>query len=354
MKGKMGKPITQRDVARFLGVSYLTVNRALSEDLATSAKVGPLLRERILAAAAQLGYRKNLLASNLVLNKTSSIGVVWPHAAESYYLDVLGALERKAREQGYQVVITHRRSAGAGSGEEIEFLTTRMVDGLIVAPDDHGESPEVFDKLSQARIPVLLFNSFIPGLPCNYLGTDSRRGAMQACQHLQQLGHRRIAFVAGPANDYTNRCRLDGCRNAMEMAGLPSPLVLESGGFSVAHGRAVAERLLGSSPRPTAVLAANDSLAIGLFLELRRCGIRIPDELSLIGYAGMWEGGLLSRPLTTVAQPVEELGRRAAELIIGLIGHKPDTPIFEELPDQLLLRESCAPPPSPRPESDRG
>ncbi|MBT5606139.1 MAG: LacI family DNA-binding transcriptional regulator, partial [Lentisphaerae bacterium] len=283
--------VTQRDIAEHLGISYLTVNRVLSASGKSSGKVGHATRGRILDAAQLLGYRRNIHASNLVLQRTSTIGVVWPHHALSYYQDVVSALERKARESGYQVVLTHRASPGTGSRAEVEFLLDRRVDGLIVAPDQQAEEAETFQVLAQAGTPVLLFNSFIPGIPCHYLGTDSRRGSNDLARHILELGHRRVTFVAGPENDYTSRSRREGFLDGIRMiAGdEPGPNIVSAGGFDVEDGRRVAEEVLAMPPRPTAVIAANDALAIGLFLEFRRHGLDIPGDVSLAGYAGMWE-----------------------------------------------------------------
>ncbi len=340
----MKQTVTQRDIARLLGVSYMTVNRVLSADGRQAHKVSAELRQRIADAAQQLGYRRNVLASNLAMRRTRTIGMVLPFQGESYFLDVSYALEQTARSLGYQVVSTHRRGIGTGSAEEIEFLSSRMVDGLIVAPDCHNESPDSYLALSAASIPVLLFNNFLPGMPCHYLGTASRRGAMTLCQYLLDLGHRRIAFVGGRQTDYTSNCRFEGYRNALEMAGIPQDpdLTLCYDSFAVENGTCAVERLL--ELKPTAVMAANDALAIGIFLGLRERGVRVPEQMSLAGYAGMWEGRILTPPLTTVVQPVAELGRRAAELMVDLIENPNQTPIFEELPDQLLVRESCSQP----------
>lgn len=350
----MSKGVTQREIADLLGISYLTVNRVLSASGRSAAKVHPATRNRIQEAARRLGYRRNVMASNLALKRTSSIGVVWPHRALSYYLEVVSALEQVARSHGYQVVIAHRAMEGAGSEREIRFLSERMVDGLIVAPDQLKEPPSAFKLPTESSIPTLLFNSFVPGIQGHYLGTDSRQGAIAACRYLLDLGHRRLAFVSGPRHEYTSRCREEGVRTAVTLAGLPENAlsVIEGGGFTVEAGERAAERLRHLSTQPTAVLAANDALAIGVFLALRRAGVQIPRDISLCGYAGMWEGELLSPPLTTVRQPVRKLGRRAAELIIDFIHHSEPSQAatFEELPDELVVRASCAPPATLQPQ----
>jgi len=345
----MTRPVTQREIARILGISYLTVNRVLSDNAEQTQKVGEATRQRIVEAAQRLGYQRNLLASNLACRRSSTLGVVWPHPAESYYHDVLLAFERTARARDYHVVITHRSPDQQGSLDEIRFLRQRMVDGVILAPDSRGEHPQLLSELSQ--LPTLLFNSLLTGGSCHYLGTASRHGARCATEYLLEIGHRHIAFIAGPMHEYTSTCRWQGFCAALDLAGgngLAAPR-LTANGFSVADGQAAAAQLLALTPRPTAVLCANDALAIGVFLYCRANSVRIPEDLSLIGYAGMWEGELLSPPLTTVVQPVHQLGVRAAELLLCLIEQPPTAPICEELPDQLLVRQSCAAP-APTPQ----
>jgi DNA-binding LacI/PurR family transcriptional regulator len=217
------------------------------------------------------------------------------------------------------------------------------VDALVICPHPTREDLRVLRQV-QEQIPVLMLNNRLPGFPAHYIGTDSRTGSRRACEYLLQLGHRRIAFVAGPAGDYTADSRLAGYREAMQAAGALDPrLVLPGGGWGKELGARAARQLLEWPERPTAILAANDPIAFGVYLELRAAGVRVPEEISLVGYSGDRSGELMATPLTTVTQPAELLGRRTAELALSLIQDPPAEPAFEELQDQLLIRASCAP-----------
>jgi LacI family transcriptional regulator len=167
----------------------------------------------------------------------------------------------------------------------------------------------------------------------------------RACEHLLGLGHRRIAFIAGPVHDYTAQCRLAGYQEALGAAGVAEAeqRVLE-GGWDQESGARAARNLLEQAHGFTAVVAVNDDVAIGAYLEFRRAGLRIPEDVSLVGYSGDRTGTLLATPLTTVRQPVEALGRRAAEFVLELIDGAHERPVAEELEDELVVRASCAPP----------
>ena len=335
----MANQITQRTLAKLTGYSYPTINRAL----AGSAKVLPATRQEILDAAARLGYSKNVIAQGLSQRRTFTIGVIEP-GVHSYWSIWLAALERQLRANSYHVIVCHRQDHCSGSKEEIAFLLQRRVDGLIVAPQDPYEKAEFFHPVFQQGIPLLLVDSFLPELAASFLGTDKGAGTRDACRYLIGLGHERIAFVQGIEGYHTSVWQLNGYRLAMQEAGLtPRPeWLISAGHFIEEFGERAADAILACSPRPTAVLAANDPLAFGLYKAFRRKQVRIPDDISIIGYAGMPEGDLLSPPLTSVEQPAAALGARAGELILTLINEKPVQPVFELLPDKLLIRESCA------------
>lgn len=332
--------LTQRELAAHLGLSYATVSRVFNGD----ARVTEPTRRRVLQEARRLGFHGHSLARALRLKRSFAVGVVGSNSVHTYWAEVLAALETRLRELGYHAIICHRRK-DSGSAEQIRFLLEREVDALVLVPHPHAEEPAALRDVVESGKSLLMLNNRLPGFPSHHIGTDSRAGSELACAHLLGLGHRRIAFAAGPAGDYTAESRLAGYRAAMARAGVPEAeqTVVEAG-WQQSDGEGAAERLLALPARPTAVLAANDPLAFGLYLGFRRAGMRIPEDVSLVGYSGDRAGELLATPLTTVAQPVEELGRRTAELVVELIDGRHEGFVCEELPDRLLVRESCAAP----------
>jgi LacI family transcriptional regulator len=330
---------TQRDLARRLGLSYATVSRVFNED----PRVRPETRRRVLQEAADLGFRGNALARALRLKKSFSIGMIGVNTGFGYFATVAAALEQRARESGYHVIICHRDPAG-GSAREVEFLLDRQVDALVLTPDPHHEDRDQLAAVAESGRPLVLVDRFLPDFPCHYLGTASRAGSRALAEYLLALGHRRIAYVSGPEGDSTAEARLAGYREAMDACGL-EPLVVPAGGWSQADGEKVLPQLALLAPRATAVMACNDPVAVGLFLGLRRAGVRIPAELSLAGYADEPTGECLATPLTTVHQPAARLGLRTAEVVLSLLeGPPPGDFVHEELEDTLVLRASCAPP----------
>ena len=339
-ENKPGGSVTQQDLARLVGVSYPTVNRALSGHASVSLE----MRRRVQNAADRLGYRKNYAARSLVTKTTCSVGMIGSHNPPSFWSAVLAAMEQQCRELGYHVIVSHRPDSTSDSYTELEFLTERGVDGVVVAPDSAFERADVLNSYAASGRPLLLLGRYMPGVRASYVGTASQEGARKACQHLIALGHRRIAIVAGLDGDYPNDCRVAGYRAAMEDAGVTASqqMVIRTKGFDEKHGKMAVEQMLALPKRPTAVFCVNDSLAIGMYLGLRERGLGVPEDFSLIGYAGVPEGEYLASPLTTVVQPVEQLGKRAGEVIVDMINGKLERPLFEELTDTLLIRQSCA------------
>jgi DNA-binding LacI/PurR family transcriptional regulator len=243
--------------------------------------------------------------------------------------------------------VCHRDAApSATSAAEIQFLMERQVDGLIIVPNPVHEDPAIFKTLADAGIPALFVDEMVPGAPGHFLGSQGRDGARNICQYLLNLGHRHICHVTAQNNSYSAKCRMDGYLDAMRGAGIEvnPEMIVHVDGWDYEDANAAVSKVLAMSPRPTAIFAANDPLAIQLSIGLRKAGVSVPGDISLAGFAGMQEGTFITPALTTVKQPSHELGKKAIETIISLIRGDKDVPIHTELPTRLLLRESCARP----------
>lgn len=337
------KTFTQRDLAKLAGVSYPTVNRALSG----SDRVTPKMRQHIMEVADSVGYRKNMSAASLVTRKTYAIGLVSKQMSHSYWGDVFKSLEHAARRQGYHVVVCHRDDErDATSSSEISFLLERQVDGLIVVPNAVREDLGIFNTVAGAGTPLLFLDEMVLGAPGHYIGSAAREGAREMCEYLLSLGHRRVLHIMGQGDSYSAKCRRDGYLDAMRAAGVSvsDDMVIKADGWDYEDANTAIGQVLAMSPRPTAIFAGNDPLAIQLSLGLRKAGVSIPDEISLAGFAGMEEGAFLTPALTTVDQPSTELGAKAIDIMMRLIQGEQGVPAATELPTRLKLRESCAPP----------
>lgn len=329
--------MSQSEFAERVGLSYKTISRVLNGHPC----VNKATRQRVLAAADELGFRGHSVARSLRLRRSFAIGLVGVNTRNTFWMDVVEAMDQRAREVGYHVVVCHR-TRGENSSEEIRFLMDRQVDALVLSPHPTREDPRLLREVEAAGVPLLMLGNRVSACATHYLGTDSRSGTRQATGHLLGLGHRRLAFVTGPEGDCTAAVRLQGCREAVAAAG--AELVVVPGGWRREGGLAAGRELLGAHSLPTAVVCVNDATAVGVYQALRAGGVRVPEDVSLVGYSNDAAGELLPVPLTTVAMPVERLGRRAVDLLLELIAGEHEAPVFEEFADELVIRASCVPP----------
>jgi LacI family xylobiose transport system transcriptional regulator len=333
------RPPSIRDVADRAGVSYQTVSRVLNEH--PSLRPGTV--ERVQTAIRDLGYRPNRAARALVTSRNHTIGVLLSARALygpfSSFLTIVDA----ARERGYAVTTTP--IAGDRPEDIVEGLDALLahgVEGIVaIAPQDRAREAV---RRSGAAVPVLT----LQGGPdeVNDFGFDQQEGARLAVRHLLELGHRRIAVLSGPADRRCARARLDGARAAMAAAGTPldEALVRVGPWFAFEDGVINGQELLRLPDRPTAVVCGNDLQALGVYEAARQAGLRIPDDLSVVGFDDITNSRWCGPAMTTVRQPLVAMGAAAAELALTLAaGQAPAQPRVE-LATTLMVRDSTAPP----------
>jgi DNA-binding LacI/PurR family transcriptional regulator len=325
------------DVARLAGVSQKTVSRVMNDE----AHVKEEVRQRVLAAARQLGYRRNNQARALTSGRTNRIGVVSLGSALFGPSSLLIAIERAARSTGFtlSVVNTFEGDAGGVAGA-VDTLLEEGVDGIVLSePIDEGPQPITAD------VPVLTLGGF-PGLiaPCviRASGPGDQAGYF-ATRHLLSLGHQQIRHVAGPQRWWSARDRADGWARAVREAGLAAPSFIE-GDWSPASGY-LAGRALASDHEMTAVFAANDDMAIGLIRALAESGRSVPDNVSVIGMDDIPSAAYLNPPLTTIAQDFDRMAVDALRKLVVQIEDPtaPDIPPDQADAIQLIVRNSTAP-----------
>ncbi|MFI6740847.1 LacI family DNA-binding transcriptional regulator [Nonomuraea sp. NPDC050451] len=337
------RPPSSTDVAALAGVSQKTVSRVLNGEPYVTEEV----RERVLAAARELGYRRNTAARALHLGRFHRIGVVSIGSSLYGPSSLLVALERQARELGYAFAVAYT-GEGAGLTNAVESLLAQGVDAIVVSDpiDDRIDDP--IDGGQDLRIdpdvPVLSFRP-VPGLDgprvvvTGASGVDAGR---QATEHLLGLGHATVWHVAGPHRWWAARDRARGWREALAAAGAPEQPALE-GDWSPASGYA-AGRVLAANPRVTAVFAANDDMAIGVLRALAEAGRAVPEEVSVVGMDDIPAAAYLSPPLTTIRQDFEAIARHGLALLAAEIERSPGGPALGDLPAHLVVRRSTAPP----------
>ncbi len=348
--------VTIKDVAREAGVSVGTASQALRG----SAVVRETTRRRVLAVAARLRYQPSALARGLVTRRTHTVGLLISDIANPFFIRAVRAVEDVAQENGYNVILCNTDEAPAKETQYLRVLMEKRVDGIILATT--AASRRAVREIQWRHIPLVLFDRELAGVATHVVKVDGILGGRLATEHLLALGHRRIAIIHGPLDRSTGVERLEGYRATLRAAGLrPDPLLTREGDFKQESGYRWAQALLDLTPPPTALFCTNNLMTVGALQALLERKVRIPDELSLVGYDDMEWWTLTHPPLTTVGQPVYDLGREAMRLLLTQIGReKGRRPQRIVLKPELILRESCGPPPhgvrstGPHPRSRRG
>ncbi|GJE03116.1 Catabolite control protein A [Methylobacterium isbiliense] len=330
-----------RDVAQLAGVDVSTVSRVLTGNL--QQRVSSETRTRILEAAKALDYQPNALARGLRTSRTATLGIVVPQLDNPVFSSAIRGAELAAGRLAYSLLIAHRDSGQRIGGAYRRLAETHRVDGLLVASLDSDR--DLLVELRGTGVPFVLMNRQAAGA-ANAVVLDNERAARMAVGHLVGLGHRRIAHLAGRLEGYNGQGRLAGFRAALAEAGLdPQSAPVEPAGYSVEGGAAAMQRLLASGePQPTAVFAASLISATGALGVLHAAGIAVPRGMSVVALHDAPVASMVYPALTTVRTPTQEMGEKAAEMLIGLIRGEASGGTIVLPPDDLVVRASTAPP----------
>ncbi len=335
--------VTLKDIARETGVHVSTVSRALDPNTRTSLTNEVV--ERIKAAAEKLGYRPNKLAYGLRTNRTMTVGVMIPDITNMLFPPIVRGIESVLEPLGYASMIVNTDNQEEREGRLIEVLRERGVDGIIHAAVLRSD-PKIAEVAAQG-LPVITLNRRIEDSNIAYVINDEYAGIRMMLEFLFGQGHRRIAHLAGPLNLSTGQLRLDAFRRASDELGLsvPSSLITASARFDEDEGRRCAEVLLDSVEPFTAILCANDRLALGAIDKLRQRGLECPNDVAVTGFNDMPFLDLIKPRLTTIRIQQFEAGQMVAKLLLDLIGPLPEDVSQETiLPVELVVRDSVAPP----------
>jgi LacI family transcriptional regulator len=334
--------VTLRDVARVSGVHPGTASRALNEE--TRALVNEDTARRVLEAAEQLGYRPNPIARGLKTNRSYTIGVLIPDLTNPLFPPILRGIEDRLEESGYTPLMANTDNDPERERIDWHAMRARQVDGIVAATArrDH----ELLDELLESGIPVVLVNRRAPDSGVPSATADDRQGIRLAVGHLAELGHERIAHIAGPLELSTGLDRHEGFHEAMRELGLePDPeLVVVTGAFTEAEGAKACAELLDRGAGPTAIAAANDLIALGCYDVFAERGIACPDEISVVGFNDMPFAGRFQPPLTTIRIPHYEIGMAAAELMLENLLNGGAPPRDIRLEPSLVVRGSTVSP----------
>jgi DNA-binding LacI/PurR family transcriptional regulator len=350
------KPVDQRaisitDIARAAGVSHSTVSRALRDSPLISEDV----RERIQLLAREMGYTPNAIAQSLQTRRTNTIGLVVTSIADPFLIDVVKGVEEVARPASFSVFLSASHNDPEQELAVIETFQRRRVDGILVAASRVSRHHQ--EHLERTRVPTVLINSQAETEterePLHWAAVDDREGARLAVSHLLELGHRAIGYLGAGNRPRSNRQRLRGYQEALATADVAPDdgwVAIASGKGAphqedVDEGQTLAPRLLDAGV--TAIFCYNDLTAIGVLLGCRERGVRVPEDLSVVGFDDIAMASYVTPPLTTVYQPKVLLGRLATELLLDLLDGRPARNRL--LSPTLVARASSAPPSRQRP-----
>jgi LacI family transcriptional regulator len=328
---------TIEDVALAAGVSTATVSRVLNQPHSVRA----VLRERVIQAVGELGYVPHAGARALSLRRSDTVGAIFPTVDNAIFAQAIDALQRRLAEDGLQLLIATCDYDREAEARQAVTLVTRGVDALVLC--GFGQRPQLLQFLRQRSLPCVHVISFAKDADDLCVGFDNRRAASRGVKHLTDLGHRRVAMLAGLTQDNDRAAaRVAGARDALQAAGLSlPPHRLVERRYDLAEAREGFRALMAARPAPTALFCGNDVLAFGALLEAQRIGIDVPRSLSILGFDDLELSSHLSPSLSTVRVPVQTMWRLAAErLIAALRGELP--PQCTELDVELVVRESTA------------
>lgn len=334
--------VTIKDIARLAGVSITTVSRALNG----YPDVSPKTRKKIQKIAAELGYRPNVVARSLVTKKTQTIGLLLSdlrrRSTDSFVLDLLCGMNDAAGERGYELILFHTNPVKQRVKSYRALCQERQVDGVIVMGlrlDD-----PYLQEMMEAEIPCVFVDVEVEGERVGYVTSANAKGARLAITHLADMGHREIAFVNGHDQAAVSHYRLQGVREACRDLGLalPEERVLD-GAFTEEQAYEAVAALLAHDPAVTAVFCASDRMAIGAMRAARDAGLRVPDDLSVVGFDDIVLASYTTPALTTIRQHTYEMGEAAAHLLIDMLeGVASSHRVVIDV--ELVQRDSVAPP----------
>jgi LacI family transcriptional regulator len=328
--------VTIHDVAKDAGVSVSTVSRVLND----KDDVAPETYERVRRVIRELGYASSLAAKSMRSRKTNVIGLIMPNVGDPFIIEVMKGVNRAIDDLKYDLIIYTSGTGGspnlgnwaAHEQHYVSLLNGSITDGMIVVV------PTI--KTFSTTYPLVAIDPHKEGTSFPAVIATNHAGAMAAMNYLLSLGHRRIGFIGGRAELQSAVRRLQGYQDSLRQANIPLvPELIQTGDYTITAAFTCAQRLLSLPDPPTAIFAANDQSALGVRKAAKEAGLRVPDDLSVVGFDNIPEADYCG--LTTVDQSIERMGYVATEMLVSLIQGKPLESNLYKIPTQLIVRDSC-------------
>lgn len=335
-------PITIDDLSQKLGLSRSTISKALNNRF----DVAPETRERVQQAAAEYGYQPSAAARNLRLQKTEKIGLVFNypiHKVSDFLAELLPGMASAAEQAQYNLILY---TSMAGTPDKIEKLCrSREVDGIVLVwPPRLTQTLEIAELMQREKMPYIVLPRRVPHPDVSFVAADHTTGARLLTEHLIELGHQRIGFASRPEVFETDTDRREGYRQALEAANIPydEALIIETDSAIPNNAELAFDAYLAMPNPPSAILFFTDPMAIAALKYAREKGIRVPDDIAIAGYDGVLASGATQPSLTTVRQPLPEIGQVAVEALLQHIADDTLPPSQHILPVHLVVRQSTA------------
>jgi DNA-binding LacI/PurR family transcriptional regulator len=312
------RQVTVKDIARRLRLHYTTVSKALRDhpDISSNTK------HRVLSLAEELDYHPNSIAKSLKRQTTSTLGVIVPSIKNDFFSAVISGIEEVAYGREFNTVVCQSNESADREAIHVDTMISNRVAGVLVSVAQTTQAAAHFKTLQRQGIPLVFFDRVCDDIEAGQVVVDDYEGARQVVHHLLQSGYRNIAHAAGTENTSVARQRCQGYLDALAENGIPAdPELITRGGLEEKDGVAALQQLLSRARMPQAIFAVNDPVAVGVYTEAKRRGLKIPRDIALVGFGDNRLSSYLDPPLTTVKQSPYELGKAAAEMLLRKIEH---------------------------------
>jgi LacI family transcriptional regulator len=328
---------TIKDVAAEAGVSIASVSKVLNNSDYGSVE----MRTKVIAAIRKLGYQPNNIARSMVMGKTNLIALVIPDVRNQFFTSVARGVEDVASKHDYRVMLCNTDEDPMKEQKYIDVFRGKIVDGFIISVA--SDRNRYLGKIDMQTLPFVFIDRVCEGISADAIVVDNRDGAYKAVSYLLKLGHRRIGLITGKRDTLPGRGRLRGYMEAYRTLGLESyPEIIKDGGFTIEGGYRAARALLSVEDCPTAIFIANNAMTIGCLKALAEAKVRIPEEMSVVGFDDSEWAEFFTPPLTVVRQPTYTMGALAGEMLFQrILGTTPPDRQEVVLKPELVIRESC-------------
>jgi len=333
--------VTLKNIAEALGISAMTVSRALNN----RENVNEKTRQRVIEKARSMGYTPNHVAKSLVSSKTYTIGVVIPQITHSFFPEVVRGIEEVTYDSGYQLFLTNANEQASREKEAIQTFQSKQVDGMLISSSQTEEASSYYEDLINGGTKIVFFDRCVETIGASCISVNDRYSSKRITEHLiQKHNYKKIACLRGPQNVPIGYKRFEGFKDALQKHGLDlnKEWIIDAG-FQEETGYQAMKELLSVSNDlyPEAVVCVNDPCAIGAICAIKEAGLSIPEDIAIVGFTDDIRAPLMSPPLTTIHQPAYEVGMRAAQKLIHTIQNEDEPAEYLEVATSMKVRSSC-------------